>query len=459
MRKAYEYALYEHVTVLLRSGAIHLVSSGKSEVIRLFRATRIRNFRIVLLGSLVAHTGTWIHRLAQDWLVIDLTEGSASALGMVAALQFLPLPLFGLLAGAAADRWSKRWVLATATVFQLLVSVMIGALVLTDRISLPSLAVLSFLFGVGTAFELPSRQSFVTELVGRDDISNAVSLNSLSFNVARVAGPVAAGMLIATVWHSVGPLYIVHALTTFSTLASLAMLRESEFFDRSAARVRGSIVDGLRYVKARPDLTFVVIVAAFAGLFGLNFQVLIAMLARRDLDLGADGLGIMSSLFAIGGVLGALASAGFSRARLRHLAGSATIFGVLIVLAAFAPNAAVFGVVVLPLGFFALAVLTSSNALMQASASAAMRGRVMSIYVVVIFLGTPVGAPAIGALAEWLGAPTAIAMGGFALVAVTVVSAAVTGRQLGSTRRGAASSASRLFSWPAGRRGGGTSAL
>jgi len=392
---------------------------------RLFRALTIRNYRVMFFGSFIAHTGTWMHRVAQDWLVVELSNGSPEALGMVAALQFLPLPLVGLFAGLVVDRIDKRYVLALAVTVQFLVTLAISVLVLTSTMTLEVLALLSLIFGFATAFELPSRQSFVTELVPHHLVSNAVSLNSLSFNIGRSVGPAIAGFLLATVWNEVGPLYLVFCASTFATFASLLALRSRDLYNRAVAPRGSSIRQALRHVKERPDLSFVVTVMPFAGLFCLNFQVLIAMLARHDLALGPDTFGVLSSALAVGAMAGAVTAASLPRPRLRLLTISSVALGTLVVAAAFAPHPIVLGAILVPLGFTALLVLTSSNAVMQLAAPPTMRGRLMSIYVVVMFSGTPLGAPVIGYLGGVIGARSAIALGGIALTLATVIAAVI----------------------------------
>ncbi|GAB3597059.1 MFS transporter [Microbacterium tumbae] len=392
---------------------------------RLFRALTIRNYRVMFFGSFIAHTGTWMHRVAQDWLVVELSDGSPEALGLVAAVQFLPLPLVGLFAGLLVDRVDKRYVLAAAVAVQLLVTIAISVLVLTATMTLAALAALSFVFGVATAFELPSRQSFVTELVPNPLVSNAVSLNSLSFNIGRSVGPAVAGFLLATVWNEVGPLYLVFCASTLATFVSLLLLRARDFVDRVVAPRGSSIGQALRYVRERPDLSLAVVVILFAGLFCLNFQVLIAMLARHDLAIGAGTFGVLSSVLAVGAMAGAVTAASLPRPRLRLLTISSAVLGMLVATAALSPTPLVLGIVLVPLGFTALLVLTSSNAVMQLAAPPTMRGRLMSVYVVVMFSGTPLGAPVVGYLGGLIGARWAIASGGIALTIATIVAALV----------------------------------
>lgn len=400
------------------------------QVAKTFRALASRNFRNLYFSSLIAHVGTWIHRAGQDWLVVEISDGSPAALGTVAGLQFLPLALFGLFAGLIVDRYDKRVVLAVATAVQLCASVTIGVLVLTNTITLELLYVLSFIFGTGTAFELPTRQAFVSELVPKASVSNAVSLNSLGFNVGRSIGPVLAGFLIATVWHHVGPLYIIHACTTLATLVVLPTLRRADYISFTPAPSGSKISEGIRYVLDRPDLSLVVVICIFAGLFSLNFQLLIAMLAKHDLGIAADGFGLLSSMIAIGAIAGATTAARLQRARLRYLVAAASLLGLLVATAALVPNIIAFGILMIPLGFCSLFVMATSNGLMQISSKPSIRGRLMSIYVVVIFSGTPVAAPIVGFLGDLIGVRAAIASGGLLLTLVSVLGSLLCARRL-----------------------------
>jgi len=397
---------------------------------RLFRALRVRNYRVMFLASFVANTGTWMNRVAQDWLVVELSDGSPYTIGLVTALQFLPLPLVGLFAGLIIDRVDKRIVLGVAVVVQLLVSAALAALVLTDTITLLWLGALVFIFGIATAFELPCRQSFISELVPQDLVPNAVSLNSLSFNIGRSIGPAVAGALIALVWASVGPLYVVYCVSTLATLAGLALLRPHEFVDRTLAPRGSRISQAIRRIRDSPELTFALTVILFAGLFCLNFQSLIAMLARRDLEIGSDIFGLLSSSFAAGAMCGAITAASLRRLQVRLLAISAIALGILVVAAALAPTPLVLGLILLPLGFCALLVMTSSNTTVQLSAPAGMRGRLMSVYVVVMFSGTPIGAPLIGAFGEMIGTRWAVAAAGALLILATSIAGMLCFRRL-----------------------------
>lgn len=397
----------------------------------MFRAFRSRNYRIVVPGTFVANIGTWLQRAAQDWLVIQLTDADPLALGITTALQFAPLLFLGVVGGALSDRFPKRAIISAGTALQCAASIALGSLVLTGHATFLLVGIFTFVFGVGTAFEIPARQSFVADLVPGADVPNAVALNSASFNLARTVGPAVAGILIAALSDNTGPVFIVHAISTLGTFIPMSMVRPQELFGTTGTRESSRLRDGFAYVRARPDLLLVLSIALFAGLFGLNFQVIIAMIAAGEFHLDAAGFGICSSLMAVGGVLGALAAARRGQARLSSLVAWTSVFGGMVFITAFAPTVETFGLCLVALGALAMTVLPTSNALMQASAEPHMRGRVMGIYVVAIFAGTPLGAPLIGALASVVGARWAVGTGGLVLLLATLVSAALASRALG----------------------------
>ena len=402
----------------------------------MFRSLRLRNFRIYFLGGLVANTGTWIQRVAQDWLVLQLTDNSPIALGVTTAVQFTPMIVLGLFSGAIADRISKRALLAMATTFHLLVSTTLGVLVLTETVQVWHVVALALLFGVGSSLEIPTRQAFISELVGKEVLPNAVSLNSASFNVARVVGPALGGLLIGLVFASTGPLFLVHAGSMLATVGSLALLRRDQLhslvpIDQRTTRIREVFSE----LRGRADLQLVLVIVAVSGIFALNYQMLIALITTAEFGMDAAGFGAMSSLMAVGAIAGALSSARRARASLRLLVLASTAFGALIMLNAWMPTVPLFGASLVVLGYASLTVLTTATSLMQLSARPALRGRVMGLFVVVMFAGIPLGGPAIGALAELLGIRAAVGLGGLTCAIVSVVGAAITLSRMGTSFR------------------------
>ncbi len=400
----------------------------------MFRSLGLRNFRIYFLGGLVANTGTWIQRVAQDWLVLELTDNSAIALGVTTAVQFTPMIVLGLFAGAIADRISKRALLAIATSFQLVVSTVLGTLVLTGTVQVWHVVALAFLFGIGSSLEIPTRQAFISELVNTDNVANAVSLNSASFNIARVVGPAIGGLMIGLIFASTGPLFLVHAASMLATIVTLVLLRTDQLHSVVPKNERtGKVRDVFSELRGRADLQLVLIIVAVVGVFALNYQMFIALLATAEFGMNATGFGAMSSLMAVGAIAGALMSARRSRASLRLLVGSSAAFGILIMVNAYMPTVPLFGASLVVLGYASLTVMTTATSLMQLSARPALRGRVMGLFVVVMFAGVPIGGPLLGGVAEWLGIRAAVGLGGLTCVVVSVVGAIVTLRVMGAS--------------------------
>ena len=391
-----------------------------------FRALHHRNYRLYAAGSLVSNTGTWMMRIAQDWMVLVLT-GSGTALGIVTGLQFLPMLLMSPYAGLIADRFPKRRLLQVTQGFMALTSVLLGALAVTGTVEVWHVMVLAFLFGVGTAFDAPARQAFVSEMVGPRDLSNAVGLNSASFNAARLVGPALAGLLIAW-WGSgaaaAGWVVLLNAASYAAVIASLQYMR-ADLLTPSvpAARGRGRVREGIAYVRGRPDLVMVLTIVFFAGTFGLNFQITSALMATQTFGLGAQEYGLLGTVLAIGSLTGALWAARREETRLRLVVAAALAFGVVVLASGLMPTYATF-VLIAPLtGFTALTMITAANTTIQLSVAPELRGRVMSLYLMIFMGGTPVGAPVIGWIGETFGARWTLVIGGAVVVLGTLVAA------------------------------------
>lgn len=297
-----------------------------------FSALRIRNYRLFAAGNLVSNVGTWMQRVAQDWLVLELT-GSGKALGLTTGLQFLPMVMFSPMAGVFADRYSKRRVIAWAQVVLGVTAGLLGLLAVTGWVATWHVYVISFLFGTAAAFDTPARQAFVNEMVPRDELSNAVGLNSASFNLARMIGPAAAGLMIAGLGSGVsatGWVILVNAATYIAVIVSLMWMRADELtpIDR-LLRGKGQIRDGIRYVRGRPDIMLLMAIVFTAGTFGLNFQMTTALMATEVYGKGAGEYGILGSILAIGSLSGSLLAArrGVSHQRLVIVAALAIFMG------------------------------------------------------------------------------------------------------------------------------------
>lgn len=377
----------------------------------IFRSLTTRNYRLFAAGQVVSNTGTWAQRVAQDWLVLELSDNSGTALGIVTALQFLPLLLFGLWGGVLADRYSKRALLIGSQAAMGVLALLLGVLDLSGVVALWHVYLLAALLGVASVIDVPARQSFVVEMVGHTDLPNAVSLNSAIFNGGRIVGPAVAGFAIASV--GTGAVFVANAVSFIAVVGSLLAMR-SEDLQRSApvARARGQLREGLLYVRHTPDLLMPIILVGIVGTFGLNFQITMALMAKTTFNQGASGLGLLSSMLALGSLIGAIGAARRVQVRHRLLLGSAFVFGVLEMVVGLMPTYLTFALLLIPTGFAVITFTTAANAMVQLVVSAEMRGRVMAIYILVFLGTTPIGAPLIGLLAEMFGPRSSIVLGG-----------------------------------------------
>lgn len=392
-----------------------------------FRSLHVRNYRIFAAGAIVSNTGTWMQRVAQDWLVLQLT-GSATSVGIATGLQFLPLLLFGLYGGVLADRFNKRRLLMTSQAALAVQAVILGTLAVTGALQAWHVYLLAFFLGCVTAVDNPARQSFLIEMVGRDDLPNAIALNSASFNVARLVGPGLAGLLL--VWIGAGWVVLINAISFSAVIWSLTRMRRRELTTPPAVeRAKGQLREGLRYVRAHPDLLLTLVLVFFVATFGLNFQMLLAVFASDVFDGGAAAYGWLSTAMAVGTLGGALLAARRGRPLKRLVLGAAFTFGVLEILCALMPTYWAFLAMLVPTGFAALTFMTSANATMQLGASATMRGRVMALYMTVFLGGTPLGAPIIGWVAEILGPRWSLVLGGAVSVVAAVIVAVMLARK------------------------------
>lgn len=378
-----------------------------------FSALSVRNYRLFMTGGIVSNVGTWMQRIAQDWLVLQLTHQSSVALGITTGLQFLPMLMFGLVGGVIADRYPKRRVLQVANAFMGVVALVLGVLVIAGAVQVWHVFVLAFLLGLGSAIENPARQSFVVEMVGREQLTNAVGLNSASFNAARVVGPAAAGYLIAAFGDRTGPVFLINAASYLAVIVATRAMRVAELHPAPrTVRGPGQLRDGLRYVASQPRLLIVLVVVFFVGTFGLNFQITTAVMATQVFHKGSGEYGLLGSIMAIGSLSGALYAARRGAPRMRLVLGAAAVFGVFEIVSGLMPTYGSFALLLIPVGASALTFITAANATMQLDVDPLMRGRVMALYMVVFFGGTPLGAPLIGAVGETLGARYALLFGG-----------------------------------------------
>ena len=386
-----------------------------------FRSLRIFNYRVWAGGALVSNVGTWMQRTAQDWLVLaQLTHHNATAVGVVMALQFGPQVLLLPLTGYAADQLDRRRLLLATQAAMGALALGLGLLTVLGVVRLWQVDVFALLLGCVTAFDAPARQTFVAELVGEADLSNAVALNSTSFNAARMVGPAVAGILIASV--GTGWAFLLNAASFGAVLCSLAFLRVGDLHrsDR-AARARGSLVEGFRYVRKRPDLMAVLAMLFLIGTFGLNFPIFISTMAVSEFGAGAGHYGLLTSTMAVGTIAGSLLAAEREAPRFTLACGGAAAFGAGCAVAAVMPNYWLFGLAIVGVGVSALTFMNTTNSLVQLSTDPAMRGRVMAIRLAITLGGTPIGAPVVGWVADRFGPRWALGVGaasGFAAAAV-----------------------------------------
>jgi MFS family permease len=372
-----------------------------------WRALKQHNYRLLYPASLLSNIGTWAQRIAQDWLVMELTDNSPVILGLVTALQFLPSLLLSLWGGLLADRFEKRKLLFLTNLGGGLGSALMGILVITGLVQIWHVYVLAFVVGVFSAIDAPIRISFNSELVGKDDLPNAVSLNSANFNLGRLIGPASSGLLIAA--FGTGPSFLINSLTYLAMIVALWRIRVIELHRNVKPNRSASLREAFKYVLGKRNIAIVMLTVFFATTFGLNYQIFMAVMATTVFDKGPREFGVLGSVLAIGSFTGAVLAA-----RLEHLRRPSVIalgavgFGLSLTSIAFAPSFEMFALG-LPLGgCIALLTLVSANSYVQTSTDPALRGRVMGIYLLIFMGGTPIGSPLIGWVADQIGIRNAI---------------------------------------------------
>lgn len=366
----------------------------------MFRSLRLFNYRTWFTGALISNVGAWMQSTALSWTVLTvLTANDATAVGINMALQFGPQLLLVPVSGLIADKYDRRKVLLVTQSAMGLLALILGVVVTAGVVELWHVQLFALAFGIVQAFDMPARQAFVSELVGQDDIGNAVALNSASFHGARLVGPAVAGVLIALV--APGPVFLINALTFIAMLVALMRIRTSELQPSPrGAKGFGDIVQGFRYVRKRGDLLIVFAMAFILGTFGLNFPIYISTMTSVEYQAEADTFGVLSSAMAIGSVTGALLAARSARPRWTFIIGGIGLFVLACAFAAVAPHIIVFGVALVVAGFTAQLFMTNANAMVQLTSAPEMRGRVMALYGAVFMGGTPIGAPIVGWVAD-----------------------------------------------------------
>ncbi|WP_369366214.1 MFS transporter [Streptomyces sp. CG4] len=376
----------------------------------MFSSLKVRNYRLFFLGQVVSNTGTWMQRIAQDWLVLSLT-GSSAAVGITTALQFLPMLLFGLYGGVLVDRLPKRPTLLVTQASMAVAGLALAALTLTGQVQVWHVYVAAFAVGLATVLDNPARQSFVSEMVGPEQLQNAVSLNSANFQSARLVGPAVAGLMITGV--GTGWAFLANGLSFAAPITGLLLMRARELHVvRRTPRGKGQLREGLQYVAGRPELIWPIVLVGFIGTFGFNFPVWLSAYAEHVFHAGAGGYSLFNTLMASGSLVGALLAARRGTARLRILIAAALAFGALETVAALAPSYWLFALLMVPIGIFGLTVNVTANTAVQMATDPAMRGRVMALFMMVFMGGTPLGAPIVGWITDTYGARVGFAAGG-----------------------------------------------
>ena len=386
-----------------------------------WRSFRHRNYRILFPANTVSNIGSWAQRIAQDWLVLELTNNNGTYLGLVTAVQFAPVLLFSLHGGAMADRIDKRKVLIATNVIGGAASIGLGLLVISDVVQLWHVFVLAGVLGIATAIDAPVRQAFTSELVGHDDLPNAVSLNSANFNGGRLIGPAVSGLLIAA--FGTGPSFLINGASYFFVILALLRIDAKRLFHQNQEKSLGNIREGIAYAKARPDIYVVMIMVFALATFGLNFQIFNALMATQEFGLGPASFGLMGTFIAVGSLTGAIGSARLERFRTtRFVILGGMLFSISIMVLSVLPNYITY-IVWLPIcGVTALVTLVSANSIVQTSTDQVIRGRVMGLYLLIFMGGTPFGSPLIGLATDYIGIRPTIAMcGGISLSAALFV--------------------------------------
>ena len=410
----------------------------KNPVSGAFRSLRSFNFRLWTAGSLVSNIGTWMQRVAQDWLVLtQLTHHDASALGIVMGLQFAPQLLLLPWTGSAADRLNQRKLLMATQATMGVLALGLGVLTVAGIVRLWHVYVFGLLSGSAAALDAPVRQTFVSEMVGDADLPNAVALNSTSFNAAQTIGPAVAGLLIAKA--GIGWAFLLNGISFAAVLVSMSFFRLSELHASARAhRTTSGFLEGLRYVRRRPDLRAILIMLFLMGAFGLNFPIFISTMAVNVFHTDARGYGLLTSFMAVGTVSGALFAATRKKASLASLMAGASVFGTGCILAALSPGYWWFAAALIVFGAAALTFTNGTNSMMQLSTEPAMRGRVMALRVGVALGGLSIGAPIVGWVADRFGPRWSLGLGAAAGFAAALVAVYVLAHRKEPLRRGAA---------------------
>lgn len=384
-----------------------------------FASMRYVNYRYWFVASLIASTGAWLQRVAQDWYVLTvLTDHDSGQVGIVTALQFLPIILFSASAGVLADRIPGRRLLQCTQAGVGLVSLVMGVVVLTGTGEFWHQYILAFVSGTISAVDTPARQAFVGELVPPDKMANAVALNATAFHAARLIGPASAGLFID--WWGVGPVFLIDAGMFAAPIIALFLMRADRLYPRTLIpRARGQLREGIAYVRGRTDICIILVTIFVVSALGMNFQLTSALMATTVFGKSAGSFGVLSTFMALGSILGSTAVARRTP-RLRAILMGAAFYGTAEILLGLSPSYWWFAVLAVPTGYGMLTMNTSANALMQTRTDPDKRGRIMALYSLVYLGATPIGSPIIGRIGALFGARWAILVGGIASLSIAV---------------------------------------
>lgn len=383
-----------------------------------FESLKIRNYRLYFIGQAVSMSGTWMQTVALGWFVLQLT-GSGSQLGIVTALQFLPMLFLGPWGGVITDRFDKRVLLIWTQIAFALFAGLLGVLIFFDAAQLWIVYIIALAFGFIRIFDNPARQTFVSEMVPPDHLKNAVSLNATINNLARAVGPSIGGILIASV--GVAACFIFNALSYVVVIMMLRMMQERDL-ERStpSGKAKGQLMEGLRYINTMPRIRNVLIIMGVIGTFAYEFQVSLPILAEHTFNAGVGGYAALMASFGAGAVAGGLFAASRRRISMRHFVVSLFFFGVSILLTAIAPTLALAIAGMAIVGFFSINLTSLGNTMLQLEADPRMRGRVMAIWSVAMIGSTPIGGPLVGWIGDSIGARWALALGGISALLMVV---------------------------------------
>ncbi|MCA1838887.1 MAG: MFS transporter [Actinomycetota bacterium] len=386
---------------------------------RTFHSLTIRNYRLYFIGQIVSMSGTWMQTVAQSWLVLKLTN-SAFALGLTVALQFLPVLLFGAWGGVIADRFDKRRALLVTQSLMGTLALILGLLTATGTVRLWMVYLLAGAFGMVAVFDIPARQSFVVEMVGPEDLTNAVGLNSTIFTASRVIGPAIAGLLIARV--GLSWCFLINAASYLGVLAGLIAMDQSKLMRRApVSRAKGQLMEGLRYVRSTPILLWSLLMMAVVGTLTFNYQVLLPLFAKNVFKGDASTFGLLSSVLGVGAVVGALVSASRRQPSVTVLIVASLVAGVALILGAAAPTIQLEMAALIVIGAFSIIFISTSNSMLQLNSADHMRGRVMALYSVVFVGSAPIGGPIVGWIAQQSGPRSGFLVGGLSAILVSAV--------------------------------------